>query len=119
MQGESNEALAKYEGAKIISDADTSNAMNMKLATDTQKIYADLQSKAVAQQLVADNKASEVVKSKKTMEDTIVITTAAKKLFTEKEEAQKVVEKVATTKQKIADDALAKAKKIDTEAFAQ
>jgi hypothetical protein len=48
MQGEANEALAKYEGAKIISDADTSNSINLKLATDTQKLYADKASKAVA-----------------------------------------------------------------------
>jgi membrane protein involved in colicin uptake len=53
------------------------------------------------------------------MEDTVVITTAAQKVFDEKEEAQKVVEKVAVKKQKIADDALTTAKKIDTEAFAQ
>ena len=110
MQGKSNEALAKYEGAKIVSEADTTNAMNVKISQDTQKAYADLQSKAIAQQLIADDKAKIVVTAKKVMEETVEIVKKAKKTFKVKEEAKIDVEKLAVKKQKIADDALVVAK---------
>ena len=87
MQGESNEALATYEGAKIISDVDTTNALNLKLATDTYEIYAAKQNLAVAQQLKADNKAADVIQAKKTREEAGVIATAAQEEFTVKETA--------------------------------
>lgn len=91
--------------------------MNVKIATDTQKAHADLQTKAIAQQLIADDKAKIVVTSKKVMEEAIDTAKIAKKTFKVKEEAKIEVEKVAVKKQKIADDTLVIAKKTDIDAF--
>jgi len=74
--------------------------MNVKIATDTQKAHADLQTKAIAQQLIADDKAKIVVTSKKVMEGAIDTAKIAKKTFKVKEEAKIEVEKVAVKKQK-------------------